>query len=333
MTFETRPFRAAAWARGTHAQTLAARLLRPPASLPLQRERLETPDGDFIDLDWAEEPFHGAPIVLVVHGLEGSARRRYVTNACGELHARGLRPVAMNLRGCSGEPNRALHYYHSGKTDDPEYVLEMVRTRYPERRVGALGFSLGGNVLLKLMGERADGGVGLVDAAVAMSVPYDLAEGCALLERSAMGKAYSTYFLRSLVKKLEWKADRLGRVVDLDAARAARTIWEFDDRVTAPLHGFESAADYYEVSSSLRYLAGVRTPTLLLHAVDDPFLPPRCIPAREADMSPALQLVLHRRGGHVGFLEGTPWRPRFWADEESARFLAHRLLDAPLGFS
>jgi len=294
----------------------------------MRRERLETSDGDFLDLDWSEPPRPDAPIVLVIHGLEGSARRRYVTNACAELHRHGMQPVAMNLRGCSGEPNRALHYYHSGKTDDPAYVLETIRARHPGHAVGALGFSLGGNVLLKLMGERPDGGLGLLDAAVAMSVPYDLAEGCALLERSVMGRAYSAYFLRSLQKKLEWKAGRLDGVLDLEAARRARTIWAFDEHVTAPLHGFGSAADYYEAASSARYLAGVRTPTLLLHAVDDPFLPAGAIPRAESERNPALRLVVHERGGHVGFLEGTPRRPAFWGDEESARFLAHGFLDA-----
>jgi predicted alpha/beta-fold hydrolase len=328
MTFAPRPFRPAPWARDAHTQTLGARILRPSAVLSFRRERIETPDGDFLDLDWNDEPVEGAPIVLVIHGLEGSARRRYVTNVCRELHGRGIRPVAMNLRGCSGEPNRALQYYHSGKTDDPAYVLETIRARHPGRRVGALGFSLGGNVLLKLMGERADGGAGLLDAAVAVSVPYDLAAGCALLERSAMGRAYSTYFLRSLKRKLDSKATRLASVLDLGVARSARTIWEFDDRVTAPLHGFPSAAAYYEASSSVRYLVGIRTPTLLLHAEDDPFLPPDSIPLREADANPALRLVLHGLGGHVGFLEGTPWAPRFWADEESARFFAHHFVDA-----
>jgi hypothetical protein len=292
----------------------------------VRRERLTTSDDDFLDLDWGEDPGSDAPIVLVIHGLEGSTRRRYVTNALRELAQAGLWAVAMNLRGCSGEPNRALHYYHSGKTDDPELVLRSIRERHPGRRVGALGFSLGGNVLLKLMGERADGGAGLLDAAVAVSVPYDLAAGSAFLERSTVGRAYAEYFLRSLKGKLTSKKDRLGTLLDLEAAAAARTIWEFDDRVTAPLHGFGSAEEYYATSSSARYLGGIRTATLLLHAVDDPFLPSQAIPRGETERNRALQLVLHRSGGHVGFLEGTPWRPRFWADEESARFLAHRLI-------
>ena len=325
VSFVARDFRPSPWARGAHAQTLVARLLRPAEGPTLRRERLETPDRDFLDLDWGTDPGPGAPIVLVIHGLEGSARRRYIRNAIRELERAGLWPVALNLRGCSGESNRALHFYHSGKTDDPAHVLETIRKRHPGRRVGALGFSLGGNMLLKLMGERADGGLGLVDAAVAMSVPYDLAAGCALLEQSAMGRAYSGYFLRSLKAKVALKKERLAGVLDLEAAARARTIWEFDDRVTAPLHGFASAADYYAACSSVGYLGGIAAPTLMFHAVDDPFLPAESIPRREAEHNPALHLVLQRRGGHVGFLEGPPWRPSFWADEEAPRFLAGEL--------
>jgi uncharacterized protein len=328
VTFTVRRFRPARWAIGPHTQTLVARVLRPPNGRMLQRERVTTPDDDFLDLDWGTDPGAAAPIVLVIHGLEGSAQRRYVRNACTELERAGLWPVALNLRGCSGEPNRALHYYHSGETDDPVLVLQTIRARHPDRLVGALGFSLGGNVLLKLLGERDDGGLGLVDAAVAMSVPYDLAAGCALLERSTMGRAYAAYFLQSLKSKVELKRDRLASVLDLEAAAAARTIWEFDDRVTAPLHGFPSAAAYYEACSSARFLEGVSTPTLLLHAVDDPFLPAEAIPRHEAERNQAIHLALESRGGHVGFLEGTPWRPSFWGDEEAARFLASRLLSA-----
>jgi predicted alpha/beta-fold hydrolase len=291
----------------------------------VERERLWTPDEDFLDLDWAADLGHDAPIVLVMHGLEGSAQRRYMRNVARELVRAGVRPVALNFRGCSGEPNRAPHFYHSGKTDDPQFVLTTLRERYPNRPIGALGFSLGGNVLLKLMGERADGGRGLLDAAAVISVPYDLAAGCSLLERSWMGRFYTSYFLRSLQAKVRLKNGVLAQLLDLKAADRIRTIREFDDKVTAPLHGFESAAAYYQDASSIRYLEGIQVPTLLLHAEDDPFLPPDFIPTRQAESSPYLHLELHRLGGHVGFLEGTPMNPSFWAEEETARFLGEYL--------
>jgi predicted alpha/beta-fold hydrolase len=246
-------------------------------------------------------------------------------SVCRELLRAGVRPVALNLRGCSGEPNRALHYYHSGKSDDPAFVLTTLRERWPGRPLGALGFSLGGNVLLKMMGERPDGGAALVDAAAVVSVPYDLAAGSALLEKSTMGRAYASYFLRSLKNKIRWKEARLRERLNVTGALGSRTIWEFDELMTAPLHGFASAEEYYARSSSAAFLERIRVSTLMLHAEDDPFLPSASIPRGPASRNASLELVVQRTGGHVGFLEGTPWRPRFWADEEAARFLAARL--------
>lgn len=317
-------FAPAWWARGPHAQTLLARVLRRGA-LDMERERLETPDGDFIDVDWGPEPRPDAPLAIVLHGLEGSSRRGYVQSACRALFDAGIRPLAMNFRGCSGEPNRTLRSYHSGDTSDVAWLTGVVRDRYPGRPVGGIGFSLGGNVLLKLLGEREDRGVGLLDGAVAMSVPFDLAAGSAFLERSRMGRAYAAYFMRSLRRKIDAKRDRLREILDLDAAQAARTIREFDERVTAPLNDFRDAADYYERCSSVRFLGDIRVPTLLLHAVDDPFLPPDAIPIETVRANPSLELQLVATGGHVGFLEGSPWAPRFWADTAAARFLANEL--------
>jgi len=320
-----RTFTPASWASGPHMQTLMARLLRPRREPVMVRERLPTPDGDFLDVDWGPDPGSGAPVVLVIHGLEGSARRAYVLNVCRELLARGLRPVAMNLRGCSGEPNLLPRAYHSGETGDVSLVLDSLRQRHPDRSLGAWGFSLGGNILLKLMGEREDGGVQAITAAVAMSVPYDLAAGCALMETTRMGRAYTGYFLRSLKRKMRSKAYVVGDLLDMDRVLATRTIREFDDAATAPLHGFESAAAYYASCSSSGFLPGVRTPTLILHSRDDPFLPSSAIPEKTLQENPHLTPVITERGGHVGFLEGTPRRPAFWGDETGAGYLAVRL--------
>ncbi len=320
-----RPFEAARWAASPHAQTLAARVLRPGAPLPLSRQRWQTPDGDFLDLDLGSELEEGHPLVLVVHGLEGSSRRRYVLSACRKLLARGIMPAALNLRGCSGEPNRRARFYHSGETEDLAFVLARLRESYPGRALGAWGFSLGGNALLKLMGERSDGGRGLLDAAVVISVPFDLAAGGALLERTTMGRFYTRYFLRSLRRKVREKAGLLEAAIELDQALKARTLREFDDVATAPLHGFSSADHYYAVASSARYLEGVGVPTLVVHSMDDPFLPSEAIPGAALRSNPSFQTHLTMRGGHVGFLEGTPWHPRFWGEAAGARFLAERL--------
>lgn len=293
----------------------------------MERERLSMPDDDFLDLDWTPDPGPTAPIVLVLHGLEGNSRRRYVLSVCRELSARGLRAVAMNFRGCSGEPNRALHFYHSGATEDPRFVIERIRAHHPGRPIGAVGFSLGGNVLLKLLGDDAAGGAGLLDAAVAMSVPYDLAAGCTALERGGMAGVYTRYFLRSLRRKVATKRDRLADTLDIDLALRARTLRSFDDAVTAPLNGFDSAADYYTRCSSGVSLPGIRVPTLLLHAEDDPFLPASAIPTAEAANNPHVRLALTAQGGHVGFVGGSPTAPHFWGDVAAADFLSAVLVD------
>jgi predicted alpha/beta-fold hydrolase len=326
----TVPFRPPRWIRGPHAQTLAGKFLRPAGDHPLRRERLELPDGDFVDLDVGSGPGGEDPVVLVLHGLEGNARRGYMMNAYRALHLRGLHPVGMNLRGCSGEPNRLPRAYHSGETGDLRAVLEWIRLRFPGRRVGLLGFSLGGNVLLKLLGEAgaqpAESRQSPADAACAISVPFDLSAGADALGRGGVARLYTTYFLRSLRRKLETKRSLLESVLDLPAALEAPTIREFDERVTALLHGFAGAEDYYARSSSLGFLSRIRVPTLLLHSRDDPFLPLRATEAAAAVSNPALRRVFTDRGGHVGFVGRRRDAPRrFWAEEEAAAFLARQL--------
>ncbi len=320
-----RAFRPAWWALGAHSQTLAGKFLRQTRGVTLKRVRWETPDGDFLDLDFGPDPGPGAPIVLVLHGLEGSARRGYCMLAYQALLARGMAPVGLNFRSCGGEPNRRARSYHSGETEDPAWVLARLQERHPGRPLGVMGFSLGGNVLLKLLGERDDGGKALVGAAVAISVPYDLAAGAAKLERGLFGRLYTRYFLRSLMTKVREKAHLLADQVTLDALDDVRTIRAFDEEVTAPVHGFHGASHYYRQCSSARFLSGIRVPTLLLHSMDDPFLPQDAVPVEAMRSNPCLHPVLTPRGGHVGFVAGSPGRPRFWAEESAARFLAGAL--------
>ena len=292
------------------------------------RERWELPDGDFVDVDVGPEPDARAPLVLILHGLEGSSRRRYVLSACTEMLLLGLRPVAMNFRGCSGEMNRRPRFYHSGETSDPTFILQGLRRAFPGRKVGAMGFSLGGNALLKLLGERTDGGSGLVDAAVAVSVPFDLAEGAGHLERTLMGRLYTRYFMHSLQTKVRARREDLASRIDVAATLRARTLREFDDAATAPLHGFRDADDYYASCSSAGFIPGIRTPTLVLHSLDDPFLPVGSVPREALEANGAVTAVLTDLGGHVGFLEGSPRSPRLWGEEQAARFLQVALSSA-----
>jgi uncharacterized protein len=321
-------YRAAVWLPGPHAQTIAGRLLRrrrPPAFV---RERLDTPDGDFIDLDFPPAPdgwrTDGA-LVLLLHGLEGSARRGYAINVYRALEAHGVRAVGLNFRSCSGEPNRTARFYHSGDTEDIRHVVGALRDRFPAARLGVIGFSLGGNALLKYLGEERGAARDRVHAAVAVSVPYDLAAGADALDATPMGRFYTGVFLKSLVAKADAKAALLVDRCDLERVRAARSFRDFDDAATAPIHGFAGADDYYDRSSAKRYLTHVRVPSLLLHAADDPFLPAAAFPHAEVAANPYLTALMTPRGGHVGFIAGPPWRPRFWAEETAAAWLAGRL--------
>lgn len=311
---------------GPHSQTLGARFIRSLADpLPYRRERIATPDGDFLDLDHFPpgERSSVGPTVLVLHGLEGCSRSGYVGATCRALHRRGLRAVVLNFRGCSGELNRTPRFYHSGDTADLTFVLERLRDRGVER-LGAVGYSLGGNVLLKHLGTSGSRAP-LPDAAVAVSVPFDLALSADHMASGA-GRLYTAFFLRSLQRKVRAKARRFPGTYDLEAALEASTLREFDDAVTAPVHGFRDAADYYRRSSSGPVIPEITTPTLVVHARDDPFVPPSSAPDSDdlPDDTP-VDVCYSRRGGHVGFLRWDGRRLATWVEDRAAEFLARRL--------
>lgn len=324
--FSPEPFRAPAWLRWRHAQTIFGRLLRRERPMPFRRERLHTPDGDFLDVDFPQLGVNAdAPLVLLLHGLEGFARRGYALNVYRELAARGIASAGLNFRSCSGEPNATARFYHSGDTEDIRFVLDWLDRQRPGRLLGAIGFSLGGNALLKYLGE--EGERSRVSAAVAVSVPYDLAAGADLLEQSRMGHFYAGLFTRTLVEKAEAKRALLEAAgIDLDRIRAARGFREFDDAATAPLHGFADASDYYRRSSSGPFVPRIRVRALLIQSDDDPFLPAGAFPREAIEANPFVQAELTRGGGHAGFVRGLPWRPQFWAEREGARFLAEQLV-------
>ncbi len=330
--FRGRVFRPARWLPGAHLQTLAGKFLRPQTRLRVDRLRIETPDADFLDLDIGPDPGPGAPIVLVLHGLEGSTRRAYLRLAMSALTDAGMRAVGMNFRSCSGVPNRQARFYHSGDTGDFSHVLASLRERFPGRVFGALGFSLGGNVLLRYLGEKAGSPPPYLRAAAAISVPYDLTAGCKMLETGWMGAVYTRYFLRSLREKIRAKQPLLRDLIDLGRVFDARTLREFDEAATAPLHGFRDAEHYYREASSGPILPKVRVPTCLLHAMDDPFLPAEAIPRNAVERNPWLVDFFQEKGGHVGFVErGPPWRRTFWAETEAVRYLSTVLTNPTLG--
>ena len=313
-------FKAPWWLRSAHAQTIAGRFLRKTRPLLLTRERWTTPDNDFVDVDFAPRIADDAPLVVLFHGLEGSAQRGYALQTYTQLAALGVSAVGLNFRSCSGDINLTARFYHSGETEDIRFVIARLRERYPNAPLGAIGFSLGGNALLKYLGEEGENTP--LSAAVAVSVPYDLAAGDAHLAKSRIGKFYVRLFVKSLTQKMEAKKHLLPETCDLEKARRAQTFREFDDAITAPLHGFRDADDYYARSSSKNFIERIRVPTLLLHAEDDPFLPADAIPRAQMQSNAHVTASVQQHGGHVGFIYGSPFVPRFWAEENAARFLA-----------
>lgn len=319
-----------AWfAPGPHLKTLWGRLTGRRLALPARMERLTTPDDDEVELRRVDAPGApaGAPRLLLLHGLEGGLHSHYVANFAAEALAHGWGMDLLIFRGCNGELNRQPRFYHSGETSDLDFVLGRLLEREPDVPRVLAGVSLGGNVLLKWLGEQGSGVPAQVKGAAAVSVPYDLARGCRYISQG-FSRVYERHFLKSLKEKALGKLDRFPGAFDRDAVLRARTLWEFDDAVTAPLHGFGDAADYYRRSSSIGYLRDIRLPTLLLSAEDDPFLPREVLDEVRviARDNPALALEFVARGGHVGFVSGAlPWRSRYWGEWRTMQFLSERL--------
>ena len=318
-TVATGDFTPAWWLPGPHLQTIWPALARRTPSAPITRERFELPDGDFVDLDRVGE---SGPIVVILHGLQGSSRSSYARGLLGAFHRRGWRGVVMHFRGCSGEPNRLPRTYHSGETGDFGHVVRSLRERHPSVPLAAVGFSLGGNVLLKWLAER--GGAAEVAAAVAVSVPFRLDRAADRLERG-FSRMYKRHLIADLRRAVLRKFRHRPGPLDLEAVRREGSFRGFDNRVTAPLHGFRDAGHYYDVASCRRYLRDVARPTLIVHALDDPFMTPDVVPSRE-ELSPCIRLELSAGGGHTGFVEGgAPWSARYWLDDRIPRFLGGHL--------
>ncbi len=326
-------FRPAWWLPGPHPQTMWGRLARPRRLVTYRREILPTPDGDELVLDHVDGP-REAPRILLLHGLEGSSYSVYIQGLALLARRAGLSVAALNFRSCARPaadlgtmlPNRRPRFYHSGDTGDADLVIRHLHAHSPRSPLAACGASLGGNVLLKWLGENP--GQRLVRAVATISVPYDLAAGAAVLERGA-GSFYVSVFLRTLKQKVRDLLARFPeahRFVDAEKTYAARTFREFDDAATGPLHGFEGADDYYYRSSSIGFIGRITTPTLAVSAEDDPFLPAEALRRTRAAASDAVTCVFTRKGGHVGFVAGdSPNRPVYWAEETVVRWLADRL--------
>tara|TARA_R110000868_G_scaffold78286_6_gene223638 strand:- start:719 stop:1687 length:969 start_codon:yes stop_codon:yes gene_type:complete len=319
-----KPFKPAWWLRNSHLQTLWPVMLRKrklKADISLERERFELPDGDFIDLDWLNKDAEG-PVVIVLHGFEGSVNSHYAKGMLNTIHQHGWRAVFMHFRGCSGEHNRLTRSYHSGDTSDLAYLVDTLQQREVDTSFSAIGYSLGGNLLLKWLGET--GGLNPLKAAVAVSVPFELKKVANRIEWG-FSRFYQWYFLRCLRDRLRRKFANVPSPIDTSFLKKVVTIREFDNFFTAPLHGFRDAEDYYANASSRQYLRFIQVPTLLLHSKDDPFMTEDVIPTPE-ELSSFVQLETTDAGGHVGFVSGRfPWRPVYWLEERAPLFFQQYL--------
>ncbi|VAW67861.1 Putative esterase YheT functionally coupled to phosphoribulokinase homolog [hydrothermal vent metagenome] len=310
-----------------HLQTLLPILLRKNLKFKGVKQRLELDDGDFLDLVWTEKPANNAaqknkPIVIVFHGLEGSIHSPYAKGMMLAIKARGWIGLLMHFRGCSEFDNRLARTYHSGETADAKQLLNWLKKHYANANLAAVGFSLGGNMLLKLQAELAEASP--FNAVVSVCAPLQL-DACATRLNSGFSKIYQMYLLFYLKQKLRTKSTQhdYKKLINFDVnnVHKIKNFWTFDDKVTAPLHGFLGADDYYKQCSSRQYLKNIKNPSLILLALDDPFMLPEIIP-EEAELSATTQLELSLTGGHVGFINGTVLKPKYWLEERVPEFLS-----------
>lgn len=317
---ELKQFPTPLWARSPHVQTILTSIL-PSPRVVLRRERLELNDGDFIDLDWADMEAKPSRIMVIFHGLEGSSRSAYVRRLIKRCSEHQVSVVVHHHRSCSGENNRLARSYHSGETADMQQTLMHVRSIYPDVHVDAVGYSLGGNALAKYLGEQKE--ASMVDRAVIISAPL-LLSACAKRLEGGFSRIYQRHLIKQLHDKTAQKLanPELKDLMPLDGEklRSLKTFYDFDDKVTAPLHGFSDVHDYYAQCSGLQFLSSISNPTLIMHAADDPFMTDAVIPNPE-EISDQVTYELYSHGGHVGFISGgTPIQPSFFLEERLAEF-------------
>jgi len=295
------PYRPPWWLPGGHAQTIYARLGARRGKVRLQRTTWTTPDDDVLAVDWVEGDA-AAPLAILFHGLEGGSESHYAQAMMSAVARTGWRGAVIHFRGCGGLANRTARAYHSGDTPEVDWMLRRMRVLAGEAPLFATGVSLGGNVLLKWLAEQGEAAGQVVHAAASICAPVDLAVGGNALARG-FSRIYSRYFLASLQPKALAMLERHPGLFDARAVRRARTLRDFDDAVTAPMFGYRDAEDYWARASAGPHLAGVRVPTLMINALNDPFQPGDALPAVHA-LSPAITPLFTAAGGHVGYVTG-----------------------------
>jgi len=311
-------FKPAWWLRSPHLQTLWPVFFKKRHPLELTAEQVELDDGDFIDLRWSKKT--SDKTVLVLHGLEGSLESHYVNGIMFQLEQSGYKPVLMHFRGCGGSINRLARAYHSGETGDVSTIVEHIKNKTGEYPYAAIGFSLGGNVLLKWLGESGESNP--LKKAVAVSVPFRLHDAAKRLEKG-VSKIYREHLLTSLRKTYIEKFKNITSPLSVDVQQL-KSFWDYDDKVTAPLHGFAGAQDYYDQCSSRQFLKMIKVPTRIIHSSDDPFMFDETVPDRE-ELSRSIDFLLTTHGGHVGFISGTtPGSNYSWSEMKIIEFLKEK---------
>ncbi len=309
-------FKPAWWLKNPHLQTLWSSFFKQRPDLNLNKERIEVADGDFIDLS-STINIQRKPIILLLHGLEGTLESHYAKPLIKLLEDNGYGVCFMHFRGCSGEINRLKRSYHSGDSADLQTVIDHIKIKYQQSPFAVIGFSLGGNVLLKWLGEQKQ--AASTTTAIAVSVPFRLKDAADRLEKS-FSRVYQKHLISSCQNKYKEKDLKISLSL-VEDIQQVNTFFEFDDKITAPLHGFENAEDYYTKSSSRQFLSTIEKPTLILHAEDDPFMWENT-PPTENEISDYVQLELSNSGGHVGFISGkTPFKAEYWADKRILNWL------------
>ncbi|QCK14683.1 YheT family hydrolase [Mangrovivirga cuniculi] len=299
-----------------HIETILPSLFRKVEGVEYKRERLTTPDNDFLDLDWLHDD--NKKLVIVCHGLEGSSDRPYVKGMAKALHNSNFDILAWNYRGCSGEINNNLRFYHSGATDDLELVINhSISLGYHE--IFLIGFSLGGNLVLKYCGEKEENIQEQVRKVVAFSVPLDLEAGSNRIAEPS-NFIYERRFLNNLIEKVKQKAAIMPDKLSTAHIKKIKTLYDFDNFYTAPIHGFKNASDYYSKCSSINYVTNIKIPTLIINAKNDPFLPAKCYPAELLSKNEMITFEFPERGGHVGFTEFNQDR-MYWSEKRALKFI------------
>jgi len=322
-----KPFNPSFCLKNKHIQTLYSSFFRKSLHLDLEVEKYILDDGDFVECHWYNKPLNGVdtPIVILFHGLAGSYKSPYIQGVMSEAKQAGFASVVMNFRGCSGVENNLPRAYHSGDSEDALSWINSVSNRFPNSKIFTVGYSLGANMMLKLLGEL--GKISPLTASVAVSAPLQL-DLCADAINKGFSKFYQWHLLQALNLSLEKKylKHNMETLINFkkENIKNIKTFWEFDNIYTAPMHGFNSAQDYYTQCSSRQFLKDIQTPTLIIHSLDDPFMDNKMLPTQQ-ELSSSITLELSSYGGHVGFIEGTLFKPQYWLEKRVINFIQNQL--------